>query len=378
MYVLTYNFALDETIEDTLFGIRLPYYMAPLFLVNIGIIVLNISLLSKRQMSIAVLIWSLYISFNVLFLSEVIYIDFIRVNLWASSFFASYLLVKRNPQRITSLTWLFIAVFIISTAYFTLSKYTQSSFAQIGLETQSNIVFCVLTVFPWILLQKNKKLTLIFCLITMVAVLFSNKRSAMIIIFLCIIPVVKYYFQYKFKTKHLFILLSAAILFAITFSYINDNYLDNRIGERFSSVSEDGGSGRDRIWLYTWNGYQNSSFINQIFGNGHYKVSKLGQATAAHNDFLEVLFDYGAIGFLIYIFIHLCIFRRLIYLRKKKHPFANSYATMWIIFFVMSLVSILIVQQRYLIYMGVYWGAIEGYLVSQSKTKTRVILSYYL
>ena len=359
-------YGLDDSVDGTMFGIRLPYYMIPLFLANIGIIAKYSKKLPTDSLGIVLLVWIIFLSFNVFFLSDIIYLDFIRVHLWTTSYFASYLLIRNNPNRLQTLLQMFVIVFFISTVFFALSKYTLRYVAQLGFGTQSNIVFCVLTVFPWILLQKNRKYTLIICLVTMVVVLFSNKRSALIILFLCALPVIKYYYQTGVNKKYLTIsLFLAAILFAFTFSYLNNTYLNNHIGERFAELSEDGGSNRDRIWQYTWNGYQNSPSINQIIGNGHYKVSKLGRATAAHNDFLEVLYDYGAIGFILYLLIHISIFRRMIYLRKMRHPFAYSYMAMWLIFVVMSFVSILIVQQRYLIYMGVYWGAIDGYLVSQ-------------
>lgn len=370
-----YNVAIDDTLDKTLFGIKLPYYMIPLFIMNIGIIITSITESSINRFGVVLLIWCIHLSINVLFLSKIIYIDIVRVNLWTTSYFASYFLIKKDPRRIKTLISLFVVVFFISVFFFVLSKYRQVSFAGLSLESSSNIVFCVLTVFPWILLQKNKKFTLVICMVTMVAILFSNKRSAMIMLALCVIPVIKYFFQSGIKTKHYITIFFMVLLFGIVFNYINSNYLNNRIGTRFSEMSEDGGSHRDRIWLYTLAGYQNSPTINKIIGNGHYKVSSLGQSTAAHNDFLEVLYDYGVIGIIIYLIIHIMVIKRLRYLRKNKSPFANSYMVMWIIFFVMSLVSILIVQQRYLIYMAVFWGAIDGYIISNSKNVSNDLIA---
>lgn len=107
--------------------------------------------------------------------------------------------------------------------------------------------------------------------------------------------------------------------------------------------------------------FRTSSFSGQLFGHGPRGVQQLGMATAAHNDFLEVLYDYGILGLIVYLSIHVHLIRRTIRLKKTNNPLFWSFFTMYIIFFVMSMVSILIPQQRYLIYMAVYWGCLEGY-----------------
>lgn len=360
MYMYAYSF-LDDTAEATLFGIKLAYYMAPLFVINVIIILFNTSKLPQTNLGVIIILWSIYVSTNVVFLSENFFLDFIRVNLWTTSYLAAFCLIMNNKERFGTFVNLFSLVFIYSTAMFVVIKLTQMRF--FGLGAQTNVVFCVLTVLPWALFKDNKKLKILFLFVTLLAVVFSSKRSASIILVLSFIPIIIIIFPSKrIGAKQIVTFIVIGIAALLTLFYVNDTYLDNRLFDRFSDLSEDGGSGRDQIWEYVLNAYQNSDFTDQVFGHGHYKVSLLGHATAAHNDFIEVLYDYGFIGLIIYLAIHISIIINIVRFRKKKRFFSNHYTVMWIIFLVMSLVSILIVQQRYLIYMGVFWGAIDAYL----------------
>ena len=45
---------------------------------------------------------------------------------------------------------------------------------------------------------------------------------------------------------------------------------------------------------------------------------------------------------------------------KIQSPYFQSYFFMTVVFVIMSWISILIVQQRYLVYIAIYWGMIEA------------------
>ena len=119
------------------------------------------------------------------------------------------------------------------------------------------------------------------------------------------------------------------------------------------------------IWASVLKAFGSLHWSEQLMGHGHYSVRSLGVASAAHNDFLDVLYDYGIIGLILYVILHIYFLCKMYKLYTKKSDYFIPYTCMWLIFFVMSMVSILMVQQRYLIYMAVFWGAIEGDIYSR-------------
>ena len=78
------------------------------------------------------------------------------------------------------------------------------------------------------------------------------------------------------------------------------------IFSRFESLGE-GGSGRDLLYGLIWENWSNSlNILNLLFGYGFYSTmtlteNALGYARYAHSDILEMLYDFGFIGFLLYM-----------------------------------------------------------------------------
>ena len=59
-------------------------------------------------------------------------------------------------------------------------------------------------------------------------------------------------------------------------------------------------NGRDEIYTYIFNREDNASFIQFLIGNGYYGVHK-DFGKHAHNDFLEILYDFGIFALLAYV-----------------------------------------------------------------------------
>lgn len=347
--------------ENTIFGITYGFYLLPLFAVNLIIAVVYINQLNFTGIKASVVLWLVIAILNVLFLSSNKTVDVIRVSLWPTSFFSAYLLARNYKGTLDNLTKLFFIIFVFSLYFFWQGKLLQSSFSG-GMEAATNAIYCLVTIVPFLMFLKKKWLRLVLLLIVFVSTVFSSKRGATIIMMIALIPTMNSVFsgmKNKRLKRTLIVVIGALIVFAL-FAVAN-TYVSGRLLDRFSSIEETGGSGRQMIWENTMDNFRTSSFSGQLFGHGPRGVQQLGMATAAHNDFLEVLYDYGILGLIVYLSIHVHLIRRTIRLKKTNNPLFWSFFTMYIIFFVMSMVSILIPQQRYLIYMAVYWGCLEGY-----------------
>lgn len=347
--------------ENTIGGFTYGFYLLPLYAVNLIIAIVYIKRLNFTGINASVVLWLIIAFFNVLFISSNKAVDIIRVSIWPTSFFSAYLLAINNKRTLDILTKLFFIIFVFSLYFFWQGKLFQSAFGG-GMEAATNAIYCLVTVVPFLMFLKKKWLRLVLLLIVFVSTVFSSKRGATIIMMIALIPTMNSVFtgMKNKRLKRTLIVVIGVIIVFVLYAVAN-TYVSGRLLDRFNSIEETGGSGRQLIWENTMENFRTSSFSGQLFGHGPRGVQQLGMATAAHNDFLEVLYDYGILGLIVYLSIHVHLIRRTIRLKKTNNPLFWSFFTMYIIFFVMSMVSILIPQQRYLIYMAVYWGCLEGY-----------------
>lgn len=359
--ILTMYSMISGDDEGKLLGLNYGYFLLPLLMVNLFICFVNINKLNFSGFVALVVLWSIMVSFIVVFGASNMIVNLIRVNIWTTTFLSTYILAKTNNNTIDFITKLFVIIFFVSFFFFWQGKIFQQNEMKIGLETSSNAIYCLVTIVPFILLLKNKGLGFTLLLITFVCTVFSNKRGAAIIIALILIPAMNNFLSMiKRKGIRNLLVVLIGVIFVISFFYIGNYYVGGRLIERFNDVEETGGSGRLWIWTDVLNEYQESSLLEQLFGHGHCAVAGLGLAAAAHNDFLEVLYDYGILGLMIYIAIHVSLIKKTIKLRKSNNQLFFPYVSMCLIFVTMSMVSILIIQQRYLVYMAVFWGMLEG------------------
>lgn len=359
--VLTMYSMTAEEEEGTLMGINYGNYLLPLLVINLCICFAQFKYIDTRGFNKWIIVWIIMVSLNVLFIGTNKVVNLIRVNIWTTSYLTAYLLARSNKNTLDFLVKLFLAIFFVSFFFFWLGKVFQMDNNEFGMGGSSNAIYCLVSIVPFLMFIKNKKLCLLLLLSVFICTVFSNKRGATIIMLIILIPTVNSIFSGRNNKGRRFImttLIGVGLLFLMY--YIGNSYLNGRLIDRFNAMEETGGAGRLNIWTYLLNSYDNSSFLEQLLGHGHRAVALTGIQTAAHNDFIEVLYDYGVIGEIIYLGIHIYLIKRIVLLKKNHNPIYLSFITMYSIFFLMSMVSILIVQQRYLIYMAVYWGCMEG------------------
>jgi O-antigen ligase len=85
-------------------------------------------------------------------------------------------------------------------------------------------------------------------------------------------------------------------------------------------------SGRGAVWLAGWVDYQEHSLLlgQGIGSNDHYFMSLFG--TVAHNEYLRILYDGGAIGLILFIFANLSLLRWLLKLRRHAPSSVRLYS----------------------------------------------------
>ena len=169
--------------------------------------------------------------------------------------------------------------------------------------------FCF-TFLPVVYLVASKRVGVVCSALTALLMLLSLKRSAFII---TTVGVALYYFlsgsnenngRKKLRKRAAFFMMVVCACFVGM--YVIEKFNVNIIS-RLASISEDGGSGRTKIWNIVLQEYNRSLFLQKMFGHGfqavYYNVKPSGISRFAHNSYLETLYDYGGIGLLLVIIL---------------------------------------------------------------------------
>ena len=168
------------------------------------------------------------------------------------------------------------------------------------------------------------------------------------------------------------IIFITVVLVAVYF-IVNRYMSESLMGfmDRLSLMGEEGDSSMSRIDIYEscFDVMNNNSFIDWLFGRGYETVRILTTHTNAHNDALQMLFEYGIIGLVFYLFMFLFSLKRTLLLRRMKSPYYLGYAASFAIFVVLGLVSNLVVFYSYFAYICALWGLVEARLVQERLIK---------
>lgn len=215
------------------------------------------------------------------------------------------------------------------------------------------IISIILLVFP-----NNKALWVLPFLM----IILSTKRNGLLIIaggFLAA-QIAEYHLAgtLKEKWKKILILIVTLVIACIVF-FMLVRYFDLDILERLSALSEDGGSSRNKIWVRVIDDYKDGSILQYIFGKGYQSVTKMmltGRSILAHNDYLEILHDYGAIGLALCMVWILQIIIAFVKAWKKKISFLPSFTYTMCSMLLLSLFSYLLIQSYLMNYTAAYLG----------------------
>ena len=362
-------------------NVRNPYYIhfiELLLLVIIGYLFRNNNwLITDSLATRLVLFWGFWLGLSSLVLGlsfdlpEYIQQQFLPGFLWILIYLFFYVIAKRVPSLEQLFIFYFSSLALFSGVVFIINFQLVNTSNSI---TPLNTIYYPLLLLPWLIVQRKKSWHFVGMLAIAVLVLFSLKRTA---VFAFGASVIAYFYTFqaiKSSLKgRLIIFFGVIIVFAvgiIGFNYFEEttNYALSKRMDR-EALSE--GSGRVDIYKDTVTLIENSTFADGIVGHGSNAVeAKLG--ISAHNDWLEVLYDYGLGGLIIYALLHLSLIvktRKLIY---NKSIYASAFAVSYMLFFVISLTSHLIIYPTYFIFLTAFWGMING-LTEVVKASSRTL-----
>lgn len=309
------------------------------------------------------LFWCVIMSFVILY-SHGNFLVTLQTILWPLLFEASYLLIKKNRDNLNKFRKIFILVAIYG-GFFFLQNRIDMFMHDIS---QSNTIYFVFLTLPWLLLVKGKTTRLFFLILFTALAVWSLKRSMLLSVLLIW---ASYVLSLLRDRRRVFLKLSVVVVLIVggIFGYsYGDELLAGELSERVNQEETDEGRNRLAIWAVTWAMIENSSADALVFGHGHYGVyvdSIL--EISAHNDFLEVIYDYGLVIFVLYIGLWVHVVKRCIKLYHNDSELFLPYAVSLSIFLVMSMVSHLILYTSYFNYLVLFWGSMEGYGLNKLK-----------
>lgn len=176
-----------------------------------------------------------------------------------------------------------------------------------GVTNNAGVAFVVL--LPWLFLLKKKWLALSGLFVCLFFIVYSAKRGD---ILASIIPVGLFIYLFVREQKGwwrrcIFIISIVAVLLVGGMAFLNANeYLQQRLEDTVAGNS----SGRDAIFRSAWNCWYYADDVQ--FWGGHGFLATIPQiGKMAHNDWLEILVDYGVLGVGVYLIIF-CLFAHMI------------------------------------------------------------------
>lgn len=313
-------------------------------------------------LNVIIITWIILVGISITFNSNIrIILDLNYVLFWTLTYLYYFFVIRTNIIDVTRLLRWMILLCIFSIILFCIFFLGKNdTFSDLIIIEGMNQIFYSLLFLPWVFMIVNPWRKNLLLLILCIVILFSMKRSALIIFLFS-------YFIYIFRGRSLFAkVLSITFCFCFLFLLFtfSDSVLNGGITDRLEDLESDGGSGRTDIWLSVWNNICNSSVVELFLGHGHNTVIEsrtLGfYNLSAHNDYLEVLYDYGIFVFLLFILFVLSLIRKIIFLKINKSPYLFPYFISFIVFIVLTNVSHLILYPSYIAFLSSFWGVVEA------------------
>ncbi len=215
-----------------------------------------------------------------------------------------------------------------------------------------NSIFYVLLLLPAILCIDNEQRKNILLFLFAFCTVISLKRTALIIFVTCFF--IYLFIEKKTSFKKIIFIIFSIVVFISLVNFIQNN-LNIDMMSKLMNIVEDGGSGRSDIYITLIREFFNRPFSDIFCGGGIYAVIDIVGGTA-HNDFLEIIYDFGILGFFAYIAIYVNLINTYLNMKAYHYKYRNQFLTSLTCFFFMSIFSHVIMIPTYILHFSIFWG----------------------
>lgn len=277
------------------------------------------TLLSTKNKELFFYVWTLFLIMNFVgFVVSGNYSDSIssgmirNILLTFLIFYPFYFFSSRGFLRNEHLLRFFLIMLpIVSLKYFIIQDQLLAEIQSSKSDVINNAAYTFVFLLPFIFLYKKYKiLGLLSFFVILFFIIQSAKRSALLIAI--IIFILYFFYQMKsYNNKHVFIKYFLGItMFFVCVFYIYNYILDNEfLIYRINAMVEGSSSGRDVIFSKLFQNWINSnSILRLLFGFGFASSPSITGGSVAHNDWLELLTNFGLLGVLLFFVLIILIF----------------------------------------------------------------------
>ncbi len=270
-----------------------------------------------------------------------------------------YLYVKRYGVSTFFLTVCFGAMLLIIWQYTRIYAIAH----QVG-AVHIGVAYFPLFILPVLMLHPWKTIRYVSVLVVMLVLFSSLKRGGLLAF---AVGLLSYLLaqpgsaQSKKIKVYLSVIISLGILLW-AFIYLGTQE-DNYILERFIDIQNDGGSGRLDIWPVTWNMICQSDFIGFVFGHGYDTVLRDSPFfLSAHNDLLEVWYNYGFIALLLFLLVIYRWSKTMLQMLRQHNAIAPSMLMLFVTTMILIMISHVVVYPWMVLValsLGVFIGLLD-------------------
>lgn len=227
----------------------------------------------------------------------------------------------------------------------------------------SNSIYYIMCTLPCMLMCRNKFVKYMGLLFLIIAVLFSGKGTCIVALLVVGVYMISC-FKDNIRENKNHIFAGIGIIILIIFianmwikKYMPEETILSIIMSTFDEANS-GGNGRTEIYRRIFIELKESDLVHLFVGHGFGSVSQYINI-GSHNDFLMVLFDYGIIGFLFYIYFWICLIKKVKYIHKWTKN-RTAYVCSLIIFAAVSMFSNVLNSQIQFLILCVFWGIMNS------------------
>lgn len=211
-------------------------------------------------------------------------------------------------------------------------------------------VYYVLGLMPVIMIQ-TRRFRFTPMLVCGITVLMSGKRTG--IIAYAIVVIIYYLYNIilnRFNSKMIYYFIGLVLVvfgFVFLFCLINDSFNSSLLNRMVRMWNSGDSSGRDRLWDITATAMSRSSMKSWLLGHGNLSTVALLN-NHAHNDFLEILYDYGIFAFLAYLGFYVSCVIELLKMIRDKYEYTVYFIMSLVIALALAMFSFYVIDPTYI------------------------------
>ena len=290
---------------------------------------------------------------------------------WIGVFSIAYRVGLQYPGMIKKAAPVLACSIIIYAALFTQVKLFS---AGRGIPLISTAYY-TLFFLPFALLSQKKVIKWGGTVLVLYTLLLCMKRTGFIAFVAGIVVyiLVEYRSAPKGSKKRAFVLLGGLLALTAMYFFIMENTRGTfSVIDRLLSTGQTSNEGREDVWPVVISMIRHSDIIALIFGHGFDTVIENSPlALSAHCDFLEVIYDYGVSGLLLYLTFYKRLWNGFIKMYRQGSELAAPMSFTFVTAFVVSLFSHLIIFPTYFLGFCLFWGLATGSVDSEEANLLR-------